>query len=142
MKEIFSDYPIVLTQDVIWGDIDAFQHLNNTVYFRFFEDARMAYFTKLGVIEWMEKTGFGPILASTSANFKAPLTYPDTVSIGAKISELHNKKFQMQYAVYSHTQKKLAAEGEGLIVYYDYKEQKSCQVPNEIVKRINTLEKI
>ena len=41
MKQLKKDYPVVLSQDIIWGDMDAFGHINNTVYFRYFEDARI-----------------------------------------------------------------------------------------------------
>ena len=44
MKQLKKEYPVVLNQDIIWGDMDAFGHINNTVYFRYFEDARIAYF--------------------------------------------------------------------------------------------------
>ena len=39
MNQLDKEYPVVLSQDVIWGDMDAFGHINNTVYFRYFEDA-------------------------------------------------------------------------------------------------------
>lgn len=51
MNPLNEQYPIVLSQDLIWGDMDAFEHVNNTVYFRYFEDARLAYFEKLGMLE-------------------------------------------------------------------------------------------
>ena len=46
MNELLTDYPIVITQEVIWADMDAYRHVNNAVYFRYFESARMAYFEK------------------------------------------------------------------------------------------------
>ena len=51
MKQLKQEYPVVLSQDIIWGDMDAFGHVNNTVYFRYFEDARIAYFDQIGVHE-------------------------------------------------------------------------------------------
>ena len=64
---------------VQWGDMDAFQHVNNTVYFRYFENARLEYFRRPGWFEFERATGIGPILASTQARFRRPLTYPDTI---------------------------------------------------------------
>ena len=77
MSQLKNDYPIVLQQDVIWGDMDAFGHVNNTVYFRYFEDARIAYFDEIGINDFKEKSQLGPILATTHCNFKCPLEYPD-----------------------------------------------------------------
>jgi len=55
---------------VTWGEMDTFQHVNNIVYFRYFESERLAYFYKLDLIDLMTRTGIGPILASTSCRFK------------------------------------------------------------------------
>ena len=138
----FKDcYPIIVEQPVIWGDMDAFEHVNNTVYFRYFEDARMAYFEKTGIIKHKNETGIGPILASTQCQFRAPVSYPDQLKVGATIEELAEKRFLMKYAVWSEEHQAIAAEGEGLIVYYDYNIGKSCPVPEHIVESIHRLQK-
>lgn len=140
MKQLEDDYPVVLYQDVIWGDMDAFGHINNTVYFRYFEDARIAYFDKIGVHEHKEEMQIGPILATTHCNFKLPLAYPDRVQIVARSRILSAKKFNMYYEVYSERLGGMAAEGEGLLVYYDYAGGKSCEIPDAVVTAINAVE--
>jgi acyl-CoA thioester hydrolase len=140
MSPLLSDYPIVLTQDVIWGDMDAFAHVNNTVYFRYFEDARIAFFDALKVFEAKAQTQLGPILATTHCNFKLPLQFPDRIHIGARSVVLSPKKFAMYYAVYSEAFNAIAAEGEGLLVYYDYANGKSCAIPKEIVAAMRAME--
>ena len=65
-------YPVVIDEQVVWGEMDAFQHVNNTVYFRYFESARIAYFGAVGYLEWMKAEGSGPILASTRCRFRRP----------------------------------------------------------------------
>lgn len=134
-------FPVITEQPVQWGEMDAFQHVNNVTYFRYFENARMAYFERTGVNEHIEATNVGPILASTKCDFKAPLNYPDTIKIGATIEELAEKRFLMHYAVWSEAQQKIVAEGEGLVVYFDYNAGKSCPVPQSIVDRIHKLQK-
>ena len=51
MKDLTSQFPVVLSQDLVWSDMDAFEHINNTVYFRYFEDVRIEYFKKINVLE-------------------------------------------------------------------------------------------
>jgi len=136
MSKLEEHYPIILTQDVIWNDMDAFQHVNNTVYFRYFEDARWGFFNRFGVNEHKEKYGIGPILAATNCNFKLPLAFPDRVHIGARYTVTSPKKISMEYAVYSEKLNGIAAEGEGLLVYYDYGLGRSCDIPTEILNRI------
>ena len=140
MQNEFQNYPIHIQQDVIWGDMDSYQHINNAVYFRYFEDARMAYFEKLGVNTYMAEHNIGPILASTTANFKAPLSYPDKLSIATRISDIHSKKLTMDYIVYSHSLDTIAATGSGLVVYFDYTLNHSCEIPQTIVKQIALIE--
>ena len=140
MNELLTDCPIVITQDLVWADMDAYQHINNAVYFTYFEIARMAYFEKIGVSQYKEQNNIGPILASTKADFKAPLKYPDTINIAAKITSIANKKLSMQYSIHSQTLNKIVAQGEALIVYFDYANGKSCEIPENIVKQIHQLE--
>jgi acyl-CoA thioester hydrolase len=120
--------------------MDAFQHINNTRYFRFFEDARIAYFEKIGILEFMENHNIGPILASTRCDFRAPLTYPGRIQIAAWVDAIETKHFNMKYRVYSEDLDKVAAEGDAVIVTYDYSSGKSCEIPEPIVSRINELE--
>lgn len=140
MKQLKKEYPVVLSQDIIWGDMDAFGHINNTVYFRYFEDARIAYFDQVGVHEQMKQIGVGPILATTQCNFRLPLDYPDHIHIATRSSILSPKKFNMEFVVFSKRHGAIAAEGDGLIVYYDYANGKSCEIPDAIVTAIKKLE--
>jgi acyl-CoA thioester hydrolase len=141
MKELISAYTVVIEIPIAWGDMDAFQHVNNIVYFKLFESARISYFEKLDFFEFMNKTGIGPILASTQCIYKIPLTYPDYVTVGAKVDTLEKERFLMKYAVISHKHKKIAALGEGMLVTFDYQKNKKTLIPDEIRKRIVDLEK-
>ena len=140
MQTLIEKCPVVIETPIAWGQMDAFQHLNNTTYFRFFESGRIAYFERLNFLEYMEETGIGPILASTSCRFKIPLTYPDTVSIGTRVSEVQADRFTMDYYVVSHKHQKVAAEGTGLIVCFNYRENKKAPIPSELRERITQLE--
>jgi acyl-CoA thioester hydrolase len=132
-------YPVQLAQEVVWGDMDAFQHVNNTVYFRYFEDIRLKFMTQTGVMDILNQTKVGPILASTSCDFRAPLTYPDTIHIGARVSNIQERKISMEYLVVSEKLNKIVAEGTGLMVYYDYDAGKTCAVPEVISAAIQKL---
>lgn len=140
MEDLLEHFPVVIEIPVAWGEMDAFGHLNNTVYFRYFESARMAYFERLQVLEFMAETGIGPILGSTSCKFRIPLLYPDTVSVGTRISDLAGDRFTMEYAVVSHQHQKLAAEGTGVVVSFDYNTRNKTPIPDEMKNRIEALE--
>ena len=140
MEELLKGYPVVIEIAIAWGEMDSFQHVNNIVYFRYFESIRMAYFGKLDVWTFMEETGIGPILSSTKCRFRIPLTYPDMISGGGRVTRLEADRYVMEYKLISHEHRKVAAEGEGLIVSYDYREKRKAPLPEELKRRIQSLE--
>jgi acyl-CoA thioester hydrolase len=140
MNESLAGFPVVIDIPVAWGEMDALRHVNNIVYFRYFESARIAYFEKLRFWEFMNQTGVGPILASIQCKFKIPLTYPDTVSVGTRIPSIEQDRFVMEYRAVSHKSQAIAAEGEGVVVSYNYRESKKTPLPEEMKQRILTLE--
>ena len=133
-------HPVVIEIPVAWGEMDAFQHVNNIVYFRYFESARIAYFEKLDLLDFMKRTGIGPILATTSCRFKRPLSYPDRVLVKAKVTDIEGDRFLMQYLVFSTRHQQVAAEGDGWIVAFNYRENKKALIPEELRQRILDLE--
>lgn len=141
LKKLRAKFPVVVTQNLIWRDMDAYRHINNAVYFRYFEDARIAYFLETAIDEHMVATGIGPILASTQCDFRAPLTFPDTIHIGTSVVETWSNRFRMEYVVFSEDLERVAAEGVGLVVYFDYKKNKSCDIPERVRASINSLQK-
>ncbi len=140
MENLTEGYPVVIEIPVAWGEMDAFQHINNIVYFRYFESARIAYFEKLNLMDMMNRTGIGPILASTSCKFRIPLKYPDKVLAGARVSCIEEDRFIMDYIVVSDKHKKIAAEGDGLIVAFNYSENRKTLMPEELRQRILDIE--
>jgi acyl-CoA thioester hydrolase len=140
MEELLHDYPVAIEIPVAWGEMDAFQHLNNVVYFRYFESARIAYFDAIDMLAEMEATGVGPILAETRCRFRIPLTFPDTVAVGARVSALAPQGFMMQYAVASRRHGKIAADGDGRIVTLNYATGSKASLPEPVRTRIQALE--
>lgn len=140
-QELLADYPVTVERDVAWGEMDAFQHVNNVQYFRYFEDARIAYFREMGIYRPGEDFGrHAPILASTSCRFKAPLTYPDALQIGTRVIEIEDDRLTFEYAVASDKLDRIATVGEGVIVSFDYEAGRKVDLPEEWVEAIERLE--
>ncbi|MCP4869220.1 MAG: acyl-CoA thioesterase [Proteobacteria bacterium] len=133
-------FPVTIEIPTRWGDLDAFQHVNNTVFFVYFESARIAYFDKLGYRDLVESTGKGPILAETSCRFRRPLKYPDQLTVGARVTDVGEDRFTMEYRIWSAELQTAAAKGTGLIVSYDYRAEARCPLPDVIRERIAALE--
>jgi acyl-CoA thioester hydrolase len=140
IAELVKGYPIVVTTLVAWGDMDANRHVNNVIYFRYIEHARLRYFHELGFLDVQQKTGIGPILAWADCRFRRPLSYPDTVSIGTRIREVEADRFVMHSVIVSHAQKQVAAEGQQRVVVFDYRNDRKAPLPEVIRQRIDEYE--
>ena len=140
-QEFLDKYPVCYELDVIWGDMDAFGHVNNTKYFRYFETARILYFEKCGISTKEFDDQIGPILSFTNCKFIRPLYYPDKILTGVRVKSLGEDRFRMEHAVFSQTHKSLAAIGTGDIVCFDYKHKKKAPIPERWVTAMVEKEK-
>lgn len=130
MIELLQGFEVTVTLPVAWGDMDAFGHVNNTRYFRYFEDARITYFERTGIAGAEGRpSGIGPILASTACRFRAPLTYPDEVTVGAKVVSVGRTSFRMEKRIVSVAMHKVVAEGNAIIVAFDYDAERKVPIP-------------
>ena len=135
-EEFCRRYPFHIDDRVEWGDMDAFQHVNNVMYFKYFERVRIAFFEAVGFNAWMKEHGVGPILHSTQCRFRAPLTYPDDLLSGTNITNLQDDRLTMNYGVFSEGQQVLACNGDGLLVCFDYRANTKTAIPGPMRERI------
>ena len=116
---------------VRWGDMDALGHVNNTVYFRFTEQAR---------IEWLHSLGFadivdvdeGPVIINASCTFFRPITYPATVEIRMLIGKPGRSSLPTFYEIRCVGDDTLYAEGASKIVWWNPRTGKSLPLPDFI----------
>ncbi|KAF5361774.1 hypothetical protein D9756_002166 [Leucocoprinus leucothites] len=127
-------------QSIVWGDHDAFQHVNNVNYVRFFESARIKWMTSLGnelggpekVKAMLKAQGISLILKSIEVRFRRPVTYPDTLLIGYKPilpppeGSPDNATFEVKASAYSISQEAFVAHSRESLVWYDYDYLKKC----------------
>lgn len=140
IQELTQEFPVVLEMDVRWGDMDAFNHVNNVSYVRYFESARVAYFEALKLVELYGNDGLGVILAETSCRYKFPLTYPDRISVAARSLDFGKDRFRQEYLVVSQMHGRVAATGDGTIVAFDFRKHVKSPLPARLHKHIEALE--
>lgn len=134
------EFPVVVETPVAWGDMDYWRHVNNIVFFRYFESARIEYLDRIGFRQEVEGGSVGPILASTNARFRRPLTYPDTVVVGARTTRLDDDRFEMAYRLVSRAQGAVAADGGGTLVSFDYARNAKAPLPPQVRAALEALE--
>ena len=132
-ESLLAHYPVRVTVPVAWGEMDAFGHVNNVVYFRYFENARIEFLRR---IKFVDNREIGPILASTHCRFRRPVTYPDQLLVGVRATELDDDRFTIEYRLASEELGEVAAEGGAVVVSYDYQAGRKAPLPAEVRRAI------
>ena len=119
---------ISLELAVQWGDMDAAQHVNNTVYLRWMESARIGLFQKMsgGTFEFKKIV---PILAWQDCKYIFPVTYPDQVIVTLDVIELLEDRVVFKGEIFSKKHKRVAAISKSIIMAYNMKELKKHPFP-------------
>lgn len=121
-----------ITLPVLWSDQNAFQHVNNVTYLRWFEAGRIAFWERTGLWQMVHQSRIGPILASVACDYRRQLVHPDTVHIGSRVVRLGRSSFVMEQAVVSVALRAVAAEGRSTVVVFDYDAGTSTPIPESL----------
>ncbi len=127
-----ADFTNITVLPVQWGDMDAFAHVNNVVYFRWFESGRIALLDELSSDVKMQAGKVAPILASIKCDYRRQLHFPDTVHVGSRVSRLGRTSADIQHVVFSEKQSAIVAEGLSVIVFFDYATNRPVRIPDAL----------
>ncbi len=115
---------------VRWGDMDAYGHVNNTLYFRYFEEARFQWMLEKGL---PLKSDTHPVVVTIGCTFLRPVFYPETLRIDVFLSEPGRSSFMITYKVYTLSQPETpAAEGYSKVVWVSSTDGKSVPLPEQV----------
>lgn len=116
---------------VRWGDMDAYRHVNNTIYFRFCEQAR---------VEWLEAAGFavsldqseGPVIINAACTFMIPINYPATVVVRLYAGAPGRSSVMNWYEIGIEGDDRVFAEGSAKVVWMNHLTGKSVPLPESL----------
>ena len=121
---------------VAWGDMDAYGHVNNAVFLRWFESARIEWFELVAFPEEDGKSG--PILRKATVEYLSPIKYPDTVRVTVVPSRIGRTSVTLAYEVTSLAQEAIVATGETVVVLADFVGRSSLEIPPDARSRIES----
>lgn len=125
---------MVVEFPVRWGELDALGHVNNAVFFQWFESARIAFFERMGFPT--EPDGeLSPVLAQTECEFLQPVLFPADIKIGTRVAELGRTSLVMQYLV-ELGDGTPAARGKAVVVLVNLRTGKPSPIPEAARERI------
>lgn len=136
IPDALAQYPIIHPQTIHWGEMDAFNHLNNVVYYRYAESARIAYLQELGMFDGNMVT----VLAQSSCQYLRPVVYPDTLLLGVRCQRLGSTSIVIEYSYYSCAQQAVVAIADAVIVRLDSKGKNKVPWTEEERARLVVLE--
>jgi len=129
VKEFLLEVPLR------WGDMDAMAHLNNVMYFRLMEEARIRWFQQFGFSTL--PTSEAPILAHAACDFVKAMTYPGVAVVRQSVTRVGRSSVDMTLAIEKKDESGMIyATGRTVIVWYDYTEGRSKPWPEAIRKAI------
>lgn len=139
-EALLAGYPVIVPVRVAWGEMDAFNHVNNVAYFRYLETGRIAYLQRIDWLTDFPSMKIGPIVASVEARFRRPVTFPDTLHVGTRVASLSADRFVVEQVIVSEKLAAVATEGRGVVVSYDYVNKAKAPLPAVFRERIEVLE--
>jgi acyl-CoA thioester hydrolase len=129
--------------EVRYGDLDSQGHVNNAKHLTYFEQARIAYWIKLGLFtkdqSFME---IGVILADVHLTYLEPIYYGQNIQVGVHISKLGNKSMTWEQNIVDADTGKELARGEVVVVAYDYRKEQTMSIPQEWREKITQFETV
>lgn len=123
--------PTTLAIPVAWGEQDGFGHVNNVVYFRYFENVRMHFLGRTGILRSHREEGIGVILASTTCDFQRPVTWPETLLVSTWPDRVGRTSFVLHYRI-TNGAGEVVATGSSVQVLYDYLRHTKVPVPDAL----------
>lgn len=122
-----------------WADLDLFGHVNNVIFFRYVQNARIHYCGQIGLTSLYDDEKLSFMVASSQCRFKKPLYYPGHVTVKIRVDWIKNSSFQMDYQILKGED--LVAEANDVIVVYDHRKKTKVTMPDNMRARLAEIEK-
>jgi len=123
-----------------WGDMDAMGHVNNTIYFRYMEQARISWFAALvPAKEAWQSTGI--VIANALCNYKRPITYPGTVEVKLLVGAPGGTSMPTYYELRVDADPEPYADGAAVVVFINMKTQRPARIPDGIRNKLESIDR-
>lgn len=124
-----------LQMPVRWGDMDAMGHVNNTVYFRYFEEARVVLFERMGLTFGATR---GWVLAHASCDFLRPLLYPAHIVVTLKLLRIGRSSMELEvWIALAEDTDSVLARGRNVVVHVNQQTGRSAALPPDALERLS-----
>jgi len=123
-----AEFKVWRTLATRWADNDAYGHVNNTVFYQWFDSAVNAWLIEQGLLDIADGDPIA-LVAETSCSYFAPLTFPQEVEIGLAAAELGRSSIHYRIGVFGKGKNGAAAVGEFVHVVVDRATRRPAEIP-------------
>ena len=132
-------YRATSVMDTRWMDNDAYGHLNNVVYYSFFDTAVNRWLIEQGVLDIATSATIG-LVVETQCRFLAPITFPDRVTVGLRVAHLGTTSVRYEIGLFRNDDDVAAAHGHFVHVYVDRVSRKKSAIPTDVRSALEALQ--
>ena len=134
-----SDFPHTQPITTRWTDNDAYGHVNNIVYYSYFDTVVNTWLIEGGHLDIQGSSAIG-VVAETSCHYFSPLTYPETVTAGLRVVHLGRSSVRYEIAIFGEGADVAAAQGFFVHVYVDRLTRRPTEIPAELRRAMSALQ--
>ena len=124
-------YPHFQAIPTRWMDNDVYAHVNNVVYYSFFDTAVNQYLIEQGVLD-IETSRIIGLVVETKCNYFTPVTFPDVVHAGLRVEKLGTSSVRYGIGLFRNDDASAAAQGHFVHVYVDRTTRKAAAIPSDM----------
>jgi len=124
-------YPAFQSITTRWMDNDVYGHVNNVVYYSFFDTAVNEMLVRRGLLDFEGSPVIG-LVVETGCRYFASLSFPDRVDAGVRVTKLGTSSVRYEIGLFANDDPKAAAEGHFVHVYVDRETRRPCPIPGPV----------
>lgn len=133
-----ADYPHFLSIQSRWNDMDKYGHVNNMVYYSYFDTVVTDYIVRLGRLDTDRSPVVGLVVES-HCNYHRPIAFPVIVECGLRVGRLGRSSVRYEIGVFTKGDEQIAADGHFIHVYVDRQTMRPAPVPSPLREALATL---
>jgi acyl-CoA thioester hydrolase len=131
LAERRNTYPVFRAISTRWGDNDVYGHVNNVIYYSWFDTAVNAYLIEQGALDIHQGATVG-LVVETHCNFFEPLAFPQTIEAGLRVAHRGTSSVRYEIGLFAQGAEQAAAQGHLVHVYVDRHSQRPVPIPSKL----------
>jgi acyl-CoA thioester hydrolase len=124
-----------------WMDNDAYGHVNNVVYYSWFDTVVNHFLIKNNVLD-IEKSPVIGLVIETQCNYFASIAFPGRITAGLRVTKLGNSSVRYEVGIFREGEESAAAQGHFVHVYVDREMRKPASIPEAMRTLLQTIQVI